>query len=117
MGVRDALDILSFPGIRIASRGDIGRRNENGQAKKLQILANKARAMPIGCVLIQTSYPMALAFSPVGVLTIFDSHRHHEHRALIAGVCQKTSPFKELPAFLAQVVGKIWDGHLCILVL
>ena len=85
-------------------------------SKELQILANKARVMCslIGCVLVQTSYAIALAFSPVGVLTMFDSHRHHEHGALIAGVCLETSPFKRVAAFLVKVVGKIWDGqNLC----
>ena len=55
--------------------------------------------------------------SPVGALTIFNCHHHHEQGALIAGVCLETSPFKVVAAFLAQVVGKIWDGHLCTLVL
>ena len=57
LGVRDALDILSFTGIRIAPRGDIGCQNKNGLAKELQILADKARVMCglIGCVLAQTS--------------------------------------------------------------
>ena len=39
-------------------------------------------------------------------------HHHHERGTLIAGVCLETSPFKVVAAFLAQVVGKIWDGHL-----
>ena len=52
-------------GIRIAPHSSIVCQDENELAKELQILANKAREMCslIGCVLVQTSYVIALPFT------------------------------------------------------
>ena len=54
--------------------------------------------------------------SPVGALTIFNRHHHHEQGALIAGVCLETSLFKWLLLFWPRLLersGMDIFAHLC----
>ena len=62
-------------------------------------------------ILVQNPQTHCLAFSPEGVVLIFNSHLHGEHGALIATASDRE--LETVGRFLGSLLGIVADSHLC----
>ena len=107
MAIYDALNLLRNARLDIAPQGNKGCRSIPELSSLLVDLANSAETsgMCKAGILTQTPYSIAMVFAPSRVVTIYDSHGDGAEDG------------EKIAELITNLVGKILDGHLCLLIL
>ena len=114
LGIFDVLHLL--PSLRIRHRCDFGFRNPAQCSEKLSAISSMAvsQAIPLGGILVQSPFCIAVLFSPEGSCYIFDSHSHGTHGAAIC-VGRRITDWHTLTQLLMDLVGQINGSHFALL--